>query len=272
MDTEKARLELAQALKQYLCVPQAAVAVRLLDSVELESAPPWLEGFRRPGAGLPAKTLTCQAMAMVRLYGWRVMLTPQAVDCPTGLLTMGWVSMSPAYLAGEVPVTPYNQTPQARAARMKVLPCLEAGSVAALAAAPLDNCPFEPQVVVVYCNPAQAMRMVQATLFAEGGSVESASSGAQGCSQYITRVLQTGQPRYVIPGNGDRIFGHVEEHQMAFSLPVSRMAELAQGIRLSHEGGQIYPVQAFLRAEFRVPKAYMQASDHLRAHTQGSQT
>ncbi len=258
---------LANTLKQKLFISQEPVAVRLLSKADVEQDPEWLQKLRRPGQGLPDKMLICQAMAMVRLYGWQVLVTPESVECPTGLLTMGWVEMSPEYLRGEIPVSPFNQSDEARGQRMEAVTCMPAGSVASLAAAPLDDCPFEPQVVVIYCTPGQAMRLVQSVLFEEGGVLESSSAGAQGCSQYLSRVILSDQPRYILPGNGDRIFGHVEDHQMAFSLPFSYAGRLAGGIEKSHMGGQPYPVPSYLRASFKVPKAYAQASEHLRQYT-----
>lgn len=260
---------LNRTLKERLFISNAPVAVRLVSPQEEAQAPQWLRELRKPGEGLPAKMLICQAMAMVRLYGWQVLVTPDSCECPTGLLTMGWVDMSPEYLRGEIPVSPFNQSPQARGRRMEAVTCMPAGTVAALAAAPLGDCPFEPQVVVIYCTPGQAMRLVQSTLFQEGGVIESSSAGAQGCSQYLSRVILSGQPRYILPGNGDRIFGHVEDHQMAFSLPMSHVGSLAQNIEQSHVGGQSYPVPGYLRAELRVPKAYFKASEHLRQYTAG---
>lgn len=150
---------------------------------------------------------------------------------------------------------------------MEAVTCMPVGSVATVAAAPLNDCPFEPQAVVIYCTPGQAMRLVQSTLFEEGGAMESSSAGAQGCSQYLSRVILEDKPRYILPGNGDRIFGHVEDHQMAFSLPLSNAGRLAEGIEKTQAGGQSYPVPAYLRAEFKVPKAYAKASEHLRQYT-----
>lgn len=253
------------ALREYLYIPQSAVAARLLEKPELDSAPDWIKDFRRADQGLPHKILTCQAMAMARIYGWRVLMRPRDLDCPTGLLTLGWVEMSPEYRSGEIPVTPYNQTREARATRMEAVPLLPLKKYAALAAAPLAGCPFEPGVVVVYGTPAQMIRLVHASLFHDGGVVESAASGAQGCSQYLTQAILTDSPRYILPGNGDRIFGHVEEHQMAFSIPGRMIGPLAEGIRLSHEGGQVYPIQNYVRAELNLPGAYLEATKHLRA-------
>ena len=233
MDCRDECCALDRALKEYLFIHQSAVAVRLMSHEELTANPVWLKDFRRAGQGAPKKILTCQVMAMVRLYGWSVLMEPDDLDCPTGLLALGWVKMSPEYLTGQVPVTPYNQTKEARARRMEVVPLLEYGRYSALAAAPLNNCPFKPTVVVIYTTPAQTIRMVHAALFQDGGAVKSAASGAQGCSQYITKVVQTQTPRYILPGNGDRIFGHVEEHQMAFSAPGNAIGRMAEGIRLS---------------------------------------
>ncbi len=260
---------LDRALKEYLFIPHSAVAVRLLDSRELAARPSWLSDFRRAGRGMPEKVLTCQTMAMVRIYGWPVLLEPRDLDCPTGLLTLGWIGMSPEYRQGLIPVTPYNQTQEARARRMEAVPMLELGKYAALAAAPLGECPFEPTTVVVYGTPAQTIRLVHAALFEDGGVVKSAASGAQGCSQYLTQVLLSQSPRYILPGNGDRIFGHVEEHQMAFSLPGADIGRMAQGLKLSHEGGQVYPIQNYVKAGLNLPGAYTRATEHLRAQAQG---
>jgi len=260
-------LALNRALKGRLFISQEAVAVRLIATEEMTAPPAWLERFRRPGQGAPSKMLTCQLMAMVRLYGWQILLTPEALDCPTALITLGWVNMSPAYASGQIPTTPFNQSPEARGRRITSLPRLPLGQYGAMAAAPLGNCPFDPQVVVVYGMPAQIMRLVQAALFFKGGTLQSASYGGGGCSQYITKVFESKECRFILPGNGDRILGHVEEHQMAFSLPGEAMSELAQGIELSHEGGQRYPPTKHVHSEYKLLRDYVDASEHLRKYT-----
>jgi len=260
-------LALDRALKGRIFISHEAVAVRFVTAEEMTAPPAWLEKFRRPGKGVPSKMPTCQLMAMVRLYGWQILLTPEAVDCPTALVTLGWAALSPAYASGQLPVTPFNQSAEARSRRMTSLPRLPLGQYGALAAAPLGNCPFDPQVVVVYGMPAQVMRLVQSALFFKGGVLQSTSYGGGGCSQYLTKVFESKECRFILPGNGDRILGHVEEHQMAFSLPGEAMAELAQGIELSHQGGQRYPPTKHVRSEYKLPRDYVDASEHLRKYT-----
>ena len=257
---------LDRVLKDSLFIPHHSVAVKLVTQEELDSAPSWLERFRCPGNGAPEQMITCQVMAMVRVYGWKILLTPEVVNCPTALLTLGWAAMSPEYEGGEWPVTPYNQSKKARSKRMQVVPLLPVDKYAALAAAPLAKCPFEPDVVVIYGTPAQVMRLVQGSLFAEGGVLESGAAGGAGCSQYLTKTILTGDCRYNLPGNGDRILGHVEEHQMAFSLPGADVAKLAEGIVESQKGGQQYPPPKYVRGTLEMPKDYMAACAHLREY------
>ena len=214
-----------------------------------------MERFRRPGNGAPEQMITCQVMAMVRVYGWKILLTPEVVNCPTALLTLGWAPMSPEYEGGEWPVTPYNQSKKARSKRMQVVPMLPVDKYAALAAAPLAKCPFEPDVVVIYGTPAQVMRLVQGSLFAEGGVLESGAAGGAGCSQYLTKTILTGDCRYNLPGNGDRILGHVEEHQMAFSLPGSGRSQTGRGDRGEPKGRPAIPRRPNMCAEpWRCPR------------------
>ena len=241
MSSQGECLNLERVLKESLFIPHHSVAVRMLSQNELDSAPAWLERFRRPGHGAPEKMIACQVMAMVRVYGWKILLTPEAVNCPSALLSLGWAAMSPEYKAGEWPVTPYNQSKKARSRRVRVVPMLPLDKYAALSAAPLSKCPFEPHVVVIYGTPAQAMRLVQGALFAEGGVLESAAAGGAGCSQYITKTMQTGECRFNLPGNGDRILGHVEEHQMSFSPAGQGHRQIGRGDRAEPKGGPAIP-------------------------------
>lgn len=266
MPSQEECLNLDRVLKESLFIPLHSVAVRLVTQEELDAAPSWLEKFRRPGHGAPGKMITCQAMAIVRIYGWKILLTPEVVNCPTALLTLGWVKMSSEYEGGEWSVTPYNQSKEARSRRMKVLPMLPLDKYVALAAAPLAKCPYDPDVVIIYGTPAQTMRLVQSALFSEGGLLDSTSAGSAGCAQYITKTILTGECRFILPGNGDRILGHVEEHQMAFSLPGKDISKLAEGIVESQKGGQQYPPPKYVRGTLEMPKDYMAACAHLRQY------
>lgn len=51
----------------------------------------------------------------------------------------------------------------------------------------------------------------------------------------------------ILPCNGDRIFGQVENGEMAFTIPASKISMIIEKLQATHEGGIRYPVPEFLR-------------------------
>ncbi len=253
-------------LNRYLRLDEFPVAVKLLSEFEPQQ-------LRRehPHAKIPhldmGKTLyTCQAMAMARRYGWELILSQKDICCPTGLVVLGMAEMIPSMLAGEESVTPFTQTTRARSRRMRQVPRLESGRCQALLAAPVHRAEFEPDIVVIYANTAQVMRLVQAAVFKRGGTISSDSSGGQGCAQYLSRVLIDHHCRYVLPGNGDRIFGMVGDGQLVFAMPWAKAEEIIEGLEASHKGGQRYPIPVFLKFQPEPPAQYDKLLDKLLPH------
>jgi uncharacterized protein (DUF169 family) len=202
-------------------------------------------------------------MAMARKYGWELILTKEDIICGTGLVALGFVKMIDSMLNGEDPVAPINQSQEARSRRMRGLPRFGYGEYNALLIAPIHKASFEPDAIVIYANTAQVMRLVQGALFFKGGSLPSSCSGGQGCAQYITQTIMDSQCRYILPGNGDRIFGLVGDDQMIFSMPKEMVESVTKGLRESHKGGQRLPVPSFLNYEARMPSQYQKLTEKL---------
>ncbi|MEW5913937.1 MAG: DUF169 domain-containing protein [Thermodesulfobacteriota bacterium] len=255
--------QVSAKLDQYVKPIDYPVALRMLRGFEPEQLRREQPKAKIPHLDLGKKVLVCQAMAMARKYGWDLILTKQDIPCGTGLVALGLVRMTKSMLAGEDPVAPYNQSQEARARRMRQLPCFAFGEYEALQVAPLHRARFEPDAVVIYANSAQVMRLVQGALFFEGGSLSSNSAGGQGCAQYITRTIQDNQCRYVLPGNGDRIFGLAGDGQMIFAMPRDKIESVVQGLELSHQGGQRLPIPCYLNYEAELPKEYRGLADKL---------
>lgn len=250
-------------LNYYVKLKEPPVAVKMLGSFNVEKYVTDYPKVKIPHLNLGIKVVTCQAMGMVRKYGWELILTRDDISCPTGLVTLGFVKMSDSMLNGEEKVTPFNQNKEARSKRMKLLPRLGYRQYEALLLSPLQKAQFEPDLIVIYGNSAQVMRMVQGAVFWEGGNLTSVSSGGQGCSQYLTYPLISNECRFVLPGNGDRIFGLVGDDQMIFSMPKDKIHLVVEGLEESHKGGQRYPIPAYLRYEARLPSVYRELTEKL---------
>jgi uncharacterized protein (DUF169 family) len=120
---------------------------------------------------------------------------------------------------------------------------------------PLQFTAFEPDLYMVYGNPAQIMRLIQGTLYNEGGAVYSSAMGRLGCAAIIT-VIKEDKCRYIVPGNGDRIFGMTQDYEMAFFIPPSKVDNLLDGLLKTHKAGVRYPITSFFDFEGTFPPSY----------------
>ena len=101
------------------------------------------------------------------------------------------------------------------------------------------------------------MRMIQAAVFATGEALTSKSTGAGGCLVPVVASILEGQCKYTVPGNGERRLGLVADGEVAFAMPKNRFEEVMNGLRLSHEGKQAYPISTgFLKLEYKLPPTY----------------
>src|SRR5262249_9538167 len=130
----------------------------------------------------------------------------------------------------------YTATKEAGARSEAAVDKFAQGEYQALLVAPLDRAAFEPDVVVLYGNPAQVMRLTQAALWKSGGRLASSFQGRIVCADIIVTTMQTGQPQVILPCSGDRIFGQTQDHEMAFAIPWARMADIIEGLEGTHPG------------------------------------
>jgi uncharacterized protein (DUF169 family) len=252
-----------EKLNRFVKLIEFPVAVRMLESSNVEKLRLEYPKGKIPRIDLGIKVLPCQAMGMVRKYGWELVLTRDDISCPTGLVTLGFAKMIDSFLSGEDKITPFNQNRKARSRRMRLLPRLRFLQYTGLVLSPIEKAQFEPDLIVIYGNSAQIMRMVQGALFWEGGNLTSVSAGGQGCSQYITYPLISNKCRFILPGNGDRIFGMVGDDQMIFSMPKHKINLTIAGLEESHKGGQRYPIPSYLRYEAQLPSSYKEITEQL---------
>jgi uncharacterized protein (DUF169 family) len=239
-----------ETLGKYLCLQSPPVAVGLVKSEEE------LDEDLRPSLKRRAAMPICQGISIARRYGWTIILGKEEMTCPLGAIAMGFVQPLAEYMDGSLEVPGWVRTREARARIARNLPRLPYGEHRYLIASPLEGACFQPRVVLLYCNPAQAMRMVQAAICRTGNPVTSLSLGAAGCGTYITKALLTDECQLVVCGAGDRIFGLTQDHEMVFAVPAGRMEEILLGLEETHRFGTRYPIPSYLRFSPELPKAY----------------
>lgn len=216
------------------------------------------EKARFPVKDMGIKITICQAFSMSRLYGQTIaMAREDAIFCP-GPLLWGWEEMNDEEELAEfwVKDLPFFEYPELGMQTIKAMPRFAKGEVEGIVVSPLEWTQVVPDVVMIYSNPAQAMRLVHGTLFKEGGVVNSNFTGlAASCAEGVIDVYQTKASRVVLPGAGDRVIAMTQDDELIFVLPGEKLATLVDGLRVRHGtlGGQRYPIPFYLRFQPEMP-------------------
>ena len=254
--------QLDRELSRYVRMSTFPLAIRMVEQ-ESEFAP----RARRPQRDLGVQVTICQAIGMARRYGWHLGITPADINCPLTFIPFGFADEVPFSTDGHACAGVYTETPEAGARSEAIVPRLPRGKYAGVELAPLERAAFPADVICVYGNSAQVMRLVQATLYRRGGALQSISAGRIDCAEIIIRTMLTGEPQYILPCTGDRVFGLTEDDEMVFAMPAGAAEEIVSGLRGTHQAGIRYPITKYMRFTPSYPSQYEQ----LRAALSGAE-
>jgi MtaA/CmuA family methyltransferase len=240
----------------YYVRPQTfPVAIRMLRPGE-----PIPDRARQPARDFKKLSMNCQVIDMARRHGWTIALTREDSICSLGIAALGLAKPTHLHRSGTLCEGMYTETKEAGQRSEAAVDRFAPGEYAGLLVAPLDRAAFEPDLVCIYGNPAQVMRLTQAALWKGGGKLASSFGGRVDCAEIIVTTMKTDQPQVILPCSGDRIFGQTQDHEMAFTIPWSRMEEIVEGLRGTHSGGIRYPITQFMEYEAKLPARYMEAN------------
>ncbi|MDD9966103.1 MAG: DUF169 domain-containing protein [Myxococcales bacterium] len=248
----KLLLRFDAALSRYVRLASFPVAVRFIR--DWDEVP---ERAKRPARDLGNRFTTCQAISIARRFGWVLALGREDSSCVLGAMSLGLEKRLPQYSEGNLCVALYTESLEAGKLSEASVPRLPEGKYRGVLVAPLGRATFEPDSVVIYGNSAQIMRLGQAYLWKRGGTLETAFRGRIDCADLAIAPVLTGKPQMVVPCTGDRIFGQVQDHEVAFSAPTALLDEIVEGLTRTHEAGAArYPVTNYLNYTGTFPDSY----------------
>jgi uncharacterized protein (DUF169 family) len=211
---------------------------------------------KRPVRDLNVQISICQGITMARRYGWTIAMGGEDLSCPIAKAVFHFEEPVPFYTEGNLAHGMYTETLECGRATEADVPKFTKEESGVIIVGPLDRISFEPDVVVVYGNSAQVMRMVAASLYKKGGSITSQFSARADCADIIIRTMQTADAQVILPCYGDRVFGQTYDHEMAFSFPYSMAGDVIMGFEGTHKGGVRYPIPTFLQYQAKYPATY----------------
>jgi uncharacterized protein (DUF169 family) len=244
--------EVEQTLNTYVRPLTFPVAIKMLKSEE--EIP---EKTRRPYQQLKKKAAICQGIGMSRKLGWAVAMGKEDMQCSLGAAPFGFFKNIEFFDEGNLAAGMFAASKEVGKKEEDLVDRFDYGLYSHILVAPLNRTAFDPDLLMLYGNPAQIMRLIQGALYNEGGAIQSSAMGRLGCAAIIT-VIKNDECRFLVPGNGDRIFGMTQDWEMAFMIPMSKVDTVLDGLAKTHKGGIRYPITSFFNFEATFPPSYQE--------------
>jgi len=210
-----------ETLNTYIKPQTFPLALKLCQS---ESELP--EKTRMPMRDMGYQITLCQGYGIARRFRWVLALGKEDQCCVGGASTMGFLAERP------------NEEEDKR---------LETGKYSHLLIAPTETADFEPDLILLYVDSAQAMRLAQSASRSDGESVSSVATGTGDCGDVVARTTRSGQCQFILPSGGDRVFGGTQDDELIFTIPGSKIEDVMNGLGETHKGGFRYPVLTDMR-------------------------
>ncbi len=235
--------EIGKKIEKYIRPATFPLAVKLIKN---ESEIP--TEAKRPSIDLKTQNFVCQNFKMARTYGWTIAVTEKDCNCLLARGVYGWDPLTEEGLKwkSNFEVGLYSKD-VATSRKIEKHIYLLRDKFQGIVVSPLAWTKVEPDVVLTYCLPAQAMRFIQGYLYMEGGVLEFTAAGRMGsCHVGVPKAILTKKPQLVMLGNGDRVWGGAQDSEVMFSCPREKLDILIEGLEATHAAGLRYPIPAYM--------------------------
>jgi dephospho-CoA kinase len=197
----------------------------------------------------PEKQQTlCQMLNLVRNFDWTVGAELKDFMFPSCPSIIGLDKVPETHMDGTFRSIVWVATKADGRRFERSIPRLPTGKYEAVLMAPLVYNPFEPDIVLIYCNPAQIMLLINSLQFSDYQVMEFSCVGESSCSDSIVRCYNTGKPCVGIPCYGERRYGHAQDDEMVMALPAAMVVKALDGMEALYRRGVRYPI-SFAGAE-----------------------
>jgi uncharacterized protein (DUF169 family) len=227
---------LVRRLEALLRLKTFPVAIKLLEDPEELSRNKWV---RRP------KNLTlCQLISLVRSFDWTVVVTADDLNpqCASIVGLVGFNDLPEELKSGTFRSLVWCKTKEDGKRFEEAIPRIPAGKYKAVMLSPLVYNPFDPDIVLIYANPAQMILIVNALQFEDYERLQFFCVGESSCSDAIAHCYLSGKPSLTIPCYGERRFGHAQDDELVMGLLPKDVEKVERNLEELYRRGICYPI------------------------------
>jgi uncharacterized protein (DUF169 family) len=246
-DTYGADLEKMLSLRTY------PLAIRMLRS---ESEIP--AGAVRPKKDNGQHYAVCQVFSLARRQGMTVAMFLEDHWCFEPVISYGLVDPPQDYLDGFT--NSFFMADKGAAARhARDMTRLPVGQYPGMVVGPLKSANFDPDLTMIYCNPAQLRHLLLALRYVNGTQVTSTLDPIGSCVHSIIPSLLYGECKVTVPDPGDFERAGAQEDEMVLTVPTTRLKELMDGVYHFEESGMGFRrFSVSVHPDFQQPPFYQE--------------
>jgi uncharacterized protein (DUF169 family) len=218
-------------LERMLILRTHPIAIKMLAD---ESETP--EGAIRPKRDRGEHYAVCQAFSLARRQGLTLALFLEDHWCFEPIISYGLVEPPQDYLDGFTNSF-FIADKQAAAEHARTMTRLPVGKYPGMVIGPLTTANFDPDLVMIYCTPAQLRHLLLALRHLHGTQVTSRLDPIGSCVHSVVPSLLTGEAAVSVPDPGDIERAGAADNEMVLTVPASRLEELMAGLNFLGERG-----------------------------------
>jgi uncharacterized protein (DUF169 family) len=245
-------------LEQWLRMRVHPIGVKLL--IDDRGVP---QGSIIPSRDLRKRLNLCQAFSMAQRNGECVALFKQDHWCFEPVIGLGIAERIPKFLSGYHRYPDSVRDQRAGAEWCHHMPHLQYGVYTGVAVAPIHNCCFMPDVIVMHINGMMTSQLLIVKNWIDGKDILCQLSGHAGCVYAIVPALQKRDCNVAIPCRGDRQVAMAQDDEIFFSLVPEMLPDFMAGIDLLEENNWGIPMRHFLKEEVEMRPKYIEMAELL---------
>jgi len=214
------------------------------------------EGTLRPLKDFGHHLSLCQSFARSRRERLTIALFTEDNWCFEPIAGFGFEKLPGYFFEGHHRYPGASRTQEAAQTWVKGFPRLEYGLYKGIVSAPLTTINFEPDLIILYCDPAQLTELLTAVNWIEGEDLHPVLSGHSACVYSVVPVIKNDTFHVTVPCLGDRKRAMAQNNEMIFSFPVRKIQDLVDGLVALEKEGDGLPVKFCAMPEYEMSGAY----------------
>ena len=224
---------LVRKLEALLRLKSFPVGFKFLKNAEDLGKNKWLRRMDK-------RMLLCQLITIVRNFDWTIGVDKDSLF-PRCAYIFGFIDIPKETGKGSVGALFCKTEEDARRYEDSIIR-IPPGEHEALILAPLVYNPFEPDLILIYANPAQVILLINAIQFEGYERLEFSCVGESSCSDAIARCYLTGKPCLTIPCFGERRYGHTQDDELMMALAPQTLPKVVRNLEELYKRGIRYPI------------------------------